>query len=461
MTDINNSLRAIISFFVIALLFVVVGTMQSWSVALTIFNLGLISAIMALGVNIQWGYAGLFNVGTMGFAALGGVAAVLVSQPPVPEAWVAGGWRLGVSIAIFIAVIAMVVTVYKKTTKGLIRNASITAIMIPGYFVFRFFFDPASAAIESVNPAVTGFLGGMGLPILFSWIVGGIFAAGAAWLVGKVSLGLRSDYLAIATLGISEIIIAFIKNEDWLTRGVKNVTGLDRPVPYEIELQKNETFIGWVKWLNESALETVSADKYTALLHQMVIEHSGIFVKLCYSGLFIVVLIAILMLSVKALDSPWGRMMRAIRDNEVAASAMGKNVTGRHLQVFVLGSAVVGIAGAMLVTLDGQLTPGTYHPLRYTFLIWVMVIVGGSGNNLGSVLGGFLIWLVWIEAEPVGVWAMDQLTSWMDGSSPIRLHLMETAQHMRVFIMGLVLLLVMRFHPEGLLPEVVKREEGQ
>ena len=461
MTDINNSLRAIISFFVIALLFVVVGTMQSWSVALTIFNLGLISAIMALGVNIQWGYAGLFNVGTMGFAALGGVAAVLISQPPVPEAWVAGGWRLGVSIAIFIAVIAMVVAVYKKTAKGLIRNISITAIIIPGYFVFRFFFDPASAAIESVNPAVSGFLGGMGLPILFSWIVGGIFAAGAAWLVGKVSLGLRSDYLAIATLGISEIIIAFIKNEDWLTRGVKNVTGLDRPVPYEIELQKNETFIGWVKWLNESALETVSEDKYTALLHQMVIEHSGIFVKLCYSGLFIVVLIAILMLSVKALDSPWGRMMRAIRDNEVAAGAMGKNVTGRHLQVFVLGSAVVGIAGAMLVTLDGQLTPGTYHPLRYTFLIWVMVIVGGSGNNLGSVLGGFLIWLVWIEAEPVGVWAMDQLTSWMDGSSPIRLHLMETAQHMRVFIMGLVLLLVMRFHPEGLLPEVVKREEGQ
>ncbi|MDH5187700.1 MAG: branched-chain amino acid ABC transporter permease [Rhodospirillaceae bacterium] len=461
MIDINNSLRAIISFSVIALLFVVIGTVQSWSVALTIFNLGIISAIMALGVNIQWGYAGLFNVGTMGFAALGGVAAVLVSQPPVPEAWTAGGWRLAVSIALFIAIISMVVIVYKKTTKGLIRNISITAIIVPGYFVFRFFFDPASSAIESVNPAVTGFLGGLGLPILFSWIVGGFFAAGAAWLVGKVSLGLRSDYLAIATLGISEIIIAFIKNEDWLTRGVKNVTGLNRPVPYEIELQKNDAFIGWVEWLNESALSAISADKHTALLHQMVIEHSGIFVKLCYSGLFIAVLITILMLSVKALDSPWGRMMRAIRDNEISAGAMGKNVTGRHLQVFILGSAVVGIAGAMLVTLDGQLTPGTYHPLRYTFLIWVMVIVGGSGNNLGSVLGGFLIWLVWIEAEPVGVWAIDQLTSWMDGSNPIRLHLMETAQHMRVFIMGLVLLLVMRFHPEGLLPEVVKREEGE
>lgn len=461
MTDVNNSLRAIISFSVIALLLVVIGAMQSWSVALTIFNLGLISAIMALGVNIQWGYAGLFNVGTMGFAALGGVAAVLVSQPPVPEAWAAGGWRLAVSIALFITIITMVVLIYKKTPKGLIRNISIAGVVVPGYFVFRFFFDPASAAIESVNPAVTGFLGGLGLPILFSWIVGGFFAAGAAWLVGKVSLGLRSDYLAIATLGISEIIIAFIKNEDWLTRGVKNVTGLDRPVPYEIELQTNDYFIGWIEWLNQGTLSILPDDEQTAVLKQMVIEHSGVFVKLCYSGLFVTVLITILMLSVKALDSPWGRMMRAIRDNEVSAGAMGKNVTGRHLQVFILGSAVVGIAGAMLVTLDGQLTPGTYHPLRYTFLIWVMVIVGGSGNNLGAVLGGFLIWLVWIEAEPVGVWAIDQLTSWMEGSSPVRLHLMETAQHMRVFIMGLVLLLVMRFHPEGILPEVIKREEGE
>lgn len=460
MIDINNSLRAVISFSIIALLFAVVGTMQSWSVALTIFNLGLISAIMALGVNIQWGYAGLFNVGTMGFAALGGVAAVLVSQPPVPEAWAAGGWRLAVSALLLVVIVSAVVMTYKKTRRGPIRNIAIAAILVPGYFIFRFFFDPASAAIEAVNPAVTGFLGGMGLPILFSWIVGGFFAAGAAWLVGKVSLGLRSDYLAIATLGISEIIIAFIKNEDWLTRGVKNVTGLARPVPYEIDLQQSDNFISWVSKLNESALSAVSGDERASLLSKLVIENSGFFVKLCYSGLFITVLLIVLMLSVKALDSPWGRMMRAIRDNEVAAGAMGKNITGRHLQVFILGSAVVGIAGAMLATLDGQLTPGTYHPLRYTFLIWVMVIIGGSGNNLGSVLGGFLIWLVWIEAEPVGVWAIDQLTSWMDGTNPVRLHLMETAQHMRVFIMGLVLLLVMRFHPKGILPEVVKREEG-
>jgi branched-chain amino acid transport system permease protein len=247
-----------------------------------------------------------------------------------------------------------------------------------------------------------------------------------------------------------------VKNEDWLTRGVKNVTGLPRPVPFEIDLQEAEWFVGWVEWLNADALAAVSAGDRAELLYGLVIDHSGVFVKLCYAGLFVAVLVVILSMSVMALNSPWGRMMRAIRDNEVSAAAMGKNVTGRHLQVFVLGSAVVGIGGAMLTTLDGQLTPGSYNPLRFTFLIWVMVIVGGSGNNLGSVLGGFLIWLIWIEAAPVGVWLIDFATGWMDATSPVRLHLMDSAQHMRLFMMGLVLLLVMRFNPGGILPEVTK-----
>ena len=121
---------------------------------------------------------------------------------------------------------------------------------------------------------------------------------------------------------------------------------------------------------------------------------------LCYSGLFLVVVIILLILTQKALYSPWGRMMRAIRDNEEAANAMGKNVVKQHLLIFVLGSAIVGIAGAMLVTQDGLFTPGSYRPLRYTFLIWVMVIVGGSGNNFGAILGGFVVWFLWIEAAP-------------------------------------------------------------
>ena len=272
--------------------------------------------------------------------------------------------------------------------------------------------------------------------MLLSWPVGAALAAGAAWVVGKAALGLRSDYLAIATLGIAEIIIAFLKNEDWMARGVKNVIGIPRPVPYEIDLQNSPAFV--------ERMTNWGFDPVTA---------SSITVKLAYLALFLAVLVLLLWLAQSALNSPWGRMMRAIRDNEVSAEAMGKDVKGRHLQIFILGSAVCGLAGAMMTTLDGQLTPGTYQPLRFTFLIWVMVIVGGSGNNFGAVLGGFLIWYLWIMVEPLGLWLIGLITSGMSDGYWLKDHLQDSAAHMRLFTMGLILLLVLRFSPRGLIPE--------
>ena len=255
-------------------------------------------------------------------------------------------------------------------------------------------------------------------------------------MVGKTALGLRSDYLAIATLGIAEIIIAVLKNEDWLARGVKNVIGIPRPVPYEINLQQDP---GFVERMTAWGFDPVTG--------------SSIIVKLAYMGLFLTVLVLLLWLAQAALNSPWGRMMRAIRDNEVAAEAMGKDVTARHLQIFILGSAVCGLAGAMMTTLDGQLTPGTYQPLRFTFLVWVMVIVGGSGNNFGAVLGGFLIWFLWVMVEPIGQVVLQTLTSGMSEGSWLKTHLLDSAAHMRLLTMGLILLLVLRFSPRGLIPE--------
>ncbi|MEL7542151.1 MAG: branched-chain amino acid ABC transporter permease [Pseudomonadota bacterium] len=421
-------------FAIMGCLLALVGVAQSWSLALSIFNLCLISAIMALGLNIQWGYAGLFNVGVMGFAALGGLAGVVVSMPPVANAWSAGGTNMAIALLIAVATIVAVAFVISRQLP--FRGWIAAALIVLGFFSARAFFDPAVEAIEAIEPARTGYLGGLGLPIILSWGVGGLLAAGAAWIVGKISLGLRADYLAIATLGISEIIVAILKNEDWLARGVKNVAGLPRPVPYEVDLQQAAWFQEWAAWFGASPVDA-----------------SSIFVKLCYAGLFLSVLLVVLWLSEAALRAPWGRMMRAIRDNETAAGAMGKNVTARHLQVFVLGSAVIGIAGAMLTTLDGQFTPDTYQPLRFTFIIWVMVIVGGSGNNWGAVLGGFIIWFAWVEAEPVGLWLMDVLTSGLADDSPLRAHLLESAAHMRLMTMGLVLLLVLRFSPQGLIPE--------
>ena len=427
--------RSVTLFSAMGFLLLMVGFLQSWNLSLAILNLCLISAIMSLGVNIQWGYAGLLNVGVMGFAALGGLAAVLVSAPPVQEAWDAGG--AGIVYAFLSATITIIAMRFAYLrTKAPQRLWVLAVIGAVGYFLARSFYAPATEAIELVNPATSGYLGGLGLPIVFSWFVGGVFAAGAAYVVGKVALGLRSDYLAIATLGISEIIIAILKFEDWMTRGVKNVIGLPRPVPYEVNIQDSATF-----------------QELAAATNIPLVPFSSIIVKLCYAGLFGIVLFIILYLSQKALNSPWGRMMRAIRDNETAAEAMGKNVTGRHLQVFILGSAVIGIAGAMLTTLDGQFTPASYQPLRFTFLIWVMVIVGGSGNNLGAVLGGFLIWFAWVEAEPVGLLLMELLTSGMAEDNWLRLHLLEASAHMRLMTMGLVLLLVLRFAPKGLLPE--------
>lgn len=412
------------------------GNLQSWNAALFILNMGLISAIMSLGLNLQWGIAGLLNVGVMGFVALGGLATVIVSMDPVPAAWDAGGLRILFGLAIGALTISIAIFAYRKIQNTRIRFATLVATVAIGFTMYRYIIRPGVEAVEAINPATEGYLGGLGLPILLSWPVGGLLAAAAAWIIGKTALGLRSDYLAIATLGISEILIAILKNEDWLSRGVKNAIGIPRPVPYEINLQSDPYFVEQVT--------SLGIDPTVA---------STLFVKILYACLFSIVLVLLLWLSERALNSPWGRMMRAIRDNETAARAMGKDVTARHLQVFIIGSAICGIAGAMMTTLDSQLTPSSYQPLRFTFLIWVMVIVGGSGNNIGSILGGFLIWFLWVQVEPIGYWLVDLITATMSEDNPIRTHLLKSVAQMRLLIMGLFLLVMLRFNPKGMIPE--------
>lgn len=432
----SDGVRGVMMFALVAGLIGLTGVMQGWNSALVILNMGLVSAIMALGVNLQWGFAGLFNVGVMGFVALGGLAAVLIAMPPTTEAVAAGGARIALALAAGAATVVAAILLWRRMAPGRRRLVAMLAVILVGFVIYRGLFGPARDAIEAVNPAGTGYLGGLGLPILLAWPVGGVLAAGAAWLIGKTALGLRSDYLAIATLGIAEIVIALMRNEDWLARGVKNVVGLPRPMPYETDLQADPGFVAQAESLGLTA-----------------VEWSTLYVKLGYTALFAVVLVSLLLLAQLALASPWGRMMRAIRDNETAAEAMGKDVKARHLQIFILGSAICGIAGAMMTTLDGQLTPSSYHPLRFTFLIWVMVIVGGSGNNFGAVLGGFLIWFLWVQVEPMGLWLLGTLTAPLPDGSALKAHLLASAPQMRLLTMGVVLLVVLRFYPRGLMPE--------
>lgn len=421
----------------VALLFVLTGVFQSWNLSLQILIIGLLSAIMALGVNMQWGYAGLFSTGIMGSVALGGLAVVLVSGNPVPEGWAAGGPRLMLGLVFGAGVIAGAALLWRRMAAGAARRAAMVLLLGVGFFAYRAILDPAVTAIEAFNPATAGNIGGLGLPSLLAWPVGALFAAAAAWVVGKVALGLRSDYLAIATLGIAEIVLAVMKNEDWLARGVKNIIDLPRPwpVPYEVDLQADPAFVARAADWGFSSIEA-----------------STILVKLLYVAVFGAVLLVLIYYSQRALNSPWGRMMRAIRDNEISSAAMGKNIKARHLQVFIIGSAVVGLAGAMLTSMEGQLTPSNYSPLRFTFLIWVMVIVGGSGNNWGAVLGGLLLGWLWLIVENAGPVAMGYLTMPLpDGA--LKAHLIEAAPHLRLITLGAVLLLVLRFSPKGLLPE--------
>jgi len=454
---VRKNLNVIAAYSIMMGLIILVGIFQSWNVALSIFNLCLISAVMTMGANIQWGYAGLINFGIMGYTALGGLAAVLISVDPVQEAWRAGGFDILMCLWLIVVMVLAIRFILKNFEKSKFRTYGIAAIIAAGIVIIRVTAEPGIEAIEGVNPAKTGFLGGFGLPIIFSWIVGAFFAGGLAFIVGKVALGLRADYLAIATLLISEIVIAIIKHEDWLTRGVKNVIGLKRPAPYEVDLQTTEWFINLVEKFNSGKLALISnlADRQSAL-NQMVIEGSSVFVKLCYSGLFLVIVIVLLILTQKALYSPWGRMMRAIRDNEEAANAMGKNVVKQHLLIFILGSAIVGIAGAMLVTQDGLFTPGSYRPMRYTFLIWVMVIVGGSGNNFGAILGGFAVWFLWIESAPIALFLINFFTAGVPETNMLKAHLIESVPYFRFLMMGLGLLLIMRFRPKGILPEKIE-----
>ena len=455
----SKYLNVIAAYSIMLLLIILVGIFQSWSVALSIFNYCMISAVMTMGANIQWGYAGLINFGIMGYTALGGLAVVLVSVAPVSEAWEVGGLNMMVCILVIAGMVFSIRYILKKIKKSNQRNYLVTSIIIVGLILLRMISGPAIESIEAVDPAKTGFLGGLGMPVLFSWIVGGLLAGGLAYVVGKIALGLRADYLAIATLLIAEIVVSVIKHEDWLARGVKNVIGLKRPVPYEIDLQSAPWFINLVEKFNSGKLNLInSVTEKQDVLKQLVIDASSIYVKLCMAGLFLLVVVVLLIITQKALYSPWGRKMRAIRDNEEAASAMGKNIVKEHLLIFILGSAVVGIAGAMMVTHDGLFTPGSYRPMRYTFVIWVMVIVGGTGNNFGAILGGFFVWFLWVQAAPIALFLINLFTAHLPETNAIKIHLIESAPYFRFLMIGIGLLIVMRYRPQGILPEKIIKQ---
>lgn len=389
-------------------------------------------ALIAMGLNIQWGFGGLFNFGILGMLMLGGFGVVFISHPINDAFWMSEGpVMLGktlVAAAIGAVLIVMAHNVQRLGITGKLRATAIVLAWFIAYVIFRSQMDPAASYIISE----AGWVGGLGMPVLLGWLFGGLLAAAIGFFVGKISLGLRTDYLAIATIGIAEILRAVIKNVEWLTRGTLTVSPVPWPVP------NPQAYQGW------------GYDPATSF----VLARGG------FLALVVVVVAIALFLIHRAYNGPWGRMMRAIRDNYIAAGSMGKDVTRRQLELFVFGSALMGIGGAILVSFVGIYDPSSYQPINHTFIIWVMLIVGGSGNNFGALLGGMLIYIVWMLSEPLAQALFQAISAFSSdmgwGAIP---DISARSVQMRVFVLGLVITIALRFAPRGLLPEFVRRHD--
>lgn len=317
---------------------------------LSLLTMGGIYAVLTLGLNVQWGFTGLFNAGIAGFLAVG---------------------------------------------------AYVQAIL--------------------TTPISRDHLGAYNVPIPLAMLAAMVISAAVAWAIAKICIRLRSDYLAIATIGIAEILRLVFKNEIWATNGPRGVSQIPK------------------------AFETLPQPWNTLAFLAMVL------------GIVLVVFLAL----ERARTAPWGRVMTAIRENETAASAAGKNIEAFRLESFVIGSALMGLAGALMAQYLKQIDPQVSDPLTATFLVFVMLIAGGSANNRGAVLGAMLLYAIWSASEifsqrMLGLLSSDHigiLTITEAGEWSIRF------AYLRVFLIGLILQFILQKRPQGILPE--KRPKPQ
>ncbi|MDX7950633.1 branched-chain amino acid ABC transporter permease [Lichenihabitans sp. Uapishka_5] len=242
-------------------------------------------AVICLGLNLQWGQTGLFNVGVAGFAAIGAYATALAT-----------------------------------------------------------------------TPADAGHWGGAGLPIAVGLLAAMVASAGASAFVGALTLRLRSDYLAITTFGLGSVVQLACLNLRSVTGGPFGIGFIPRP--------------------------------FAALA-----DRPSLFSFVAFGAM--TVLTTLLFLGLERLArSPWGRVLRAIREDEGAAAALGKSSAAYRLQAFALGGALIGLGGALQAHAIGFIAPDNYLP-TLTFEVWTMLIVGGAGSNAGAILGAVLIWALW------------------------------------------------------------------
>ncbi|HEX2115616.1 MAG TPA: branched-chain amino acid ABC transporter permease [Alphaproteobacteria bacterium] len=296
--------------------------------AVGLLTLGGIYAIVSLGLNVQWGYTGLFNLGIAGFFAIGAYASAILTAPEV-----------------------------------------------------------------------SSHIAGLRLPVVLGLVVAAAASGIVAYAIGRLTLRLQSDYLAIATIGVGEILRLILKNEAWLTNGALGISAIPRP------------FEGLPPPWDQFAFLAVVA----------------------------LVIALIYVLLERARLAPWGRVMRAIRDNETAARAAGKDTMRFRLEAFVLGSMIMGLGGGVYAHYVKFISPEAFEPMMTTFIVWVMLVAGGSGNNRGAIVGPLLVWTIWSVTEFATLRLPPEWTT--------------QAAYLRIFLIGLALQIILQKAPRGLLPE--------
>ncbi len=300
------------------------------SYAAFFLTMALTYAVMCLGLNIQWGQTGLFNVGIAAFVAIGAYVSAVLTTPDAPDR-----------------------------------------------------------------------LGGFELPIVVGWLGGACASGIAAWLVGILTIRLRADYLAIATFGVAVTVQLCVLNLQSITGGAFGIGFIPRPFN---SLAADPLAFGLA---NLALMTALVLGLYLALQHLT--------------------------------KSPWGRVLRAIREDEVAAQALGKRPVRFRLQAFTIGGAIMGLAGAAQGHFIGFIAPDNYLPIL-TFQVWAMLIVGGSGNNLGAILGAILVW---------GIWALSAAAV----SAFVPPEQQARAAALQIVMIGVGLCLILLLRPRGLIGE--------
>jgi branched-chain amino acid transport system permease protein len=313
--------------------------MEIWGVIAYLVSLAIMAgiyAVFALGLNIQWGYTGLFNIGIAGFFCIGAYTSAMITTP-------------------------MPTGVYAQ-------------------YVRQIF--------------------GLNLPFVLGILGAALVCGFIAYLIGYPTLRLREDYLAITTIGIAETFRLVFNNEHWLANGPRGLMGLPQP------------------------LQGLVSPRHYNYVYLVVV---------------LIIMVIIYLAIERVIRSPWGRVLRAIREDETASAMSGKDIFKFKMQSLIFGSMIMGVGGALYAHYTKAISPDVFTPLYGTFIIWVMLMAGGSGNNKGAILGAFVIWGIWIGTK----FLTDLLPYTLKARAP----------YIRFLLIGILLEIILIYRPQGLVGE--------